>query len=150
EWSRHLAISYYDGPPMIAYFIKLSTLLFGNTLLALSIVGIVSSVLTSVLIFKTANQFLSKEASYISVLFCLTSSLVTIDILVETKYDAPLILFWTLTIYYAAKFIKYNKINYLYLVGSSVGFMMLSKYSGIVLALSLLVFLLASPYRYLF
>ncbi len=27
EWSRHLALSYYDGSPMIAYFIKLSNML---------------------------------------------------------------------------------------------------------------------------
>ena len=43
EWSRHLALSYFDGSPMIAYFIKLATVLFGDTLFALNIVGIISA-----------------------------------------------------------------------------------------------------------
>ena len=30
-WSRHLAISYYDHPPLIAYLIRLGTALFGDT-----------------------------------------------------------------------------------------------------------------------
>ncbi len=150
EWSRHLDISYYDGSPMIAYFIKLSTLFFGDTLFALSLVGIVSAALTSWLIYKTALFFLSKEASYIAMLLWLFSPLMTIDILKQTTYDTPLALFWALTLYFAVRFIKSNNMKDLYWVGASIGLMMLSKYSGVVLVLSLLIFLLTTPYRYLF
>lgn len=150
DWSRHLALSYYDGSPMIAYFIKLSTLLFGDTLFALSFVGITCAALTSWIIYKTARLFLSEEASCITMLLWLFAPLVTLDILKQTTYDIPLMLFWALTLYYTVKFITFDKIKYLYFVGASIGLMMLSKYSGIVLVLSLFIFLLTTPYRYLF
>ena len=128
DWSRHLALSYYDGSPMIAYFIKLSTLLFGDTLFAISFVGIAVAALTSGIIYKTGRLFLNKEASYVAMLLWLLSPLVTQDILYQTTYDTPLTIFWALTVYYLIKYIKYNNVKELYFVGGSVGLMMLSKY----------------------
>jgi 4-amino-4-deoxy-L-arabinose transferase-like glycosyltransferase len=150
EWSRHLALSYYDGSPMIAYLIKLATLAFGHTLFALSLVGIATAALTSWIIYKTGRIFLSKEASYIATLSWLFSPLVTLDILKQTTYDTPLTLFWALTLYCTVKFLKTNNNKELYLIGASAGLMMLSKYSGIVLILALLIFLIYGPYRSIF
>src|SRR5262245_57534101 len=41
-WSRDLQLSYYDHPPMVAYLIRLSTELFGNTVFAIRLPGVVS------------------------------------------------------------------------------------------------------------
>ena len=150
EWSRHLDLSYYDGSPMIAYFIKLSTLLFGDTLFALNMVGIVSAALTCLTIYQTARLFLSKEASYIATSLWLFSPLVTLYIFKQTTYDTPLALFWSLTLYCVAKFISTNKLTWFYMIGISTGLMMLSKYSGVILILALFIFLLLTSYRYLF
>ena len=187
EWSRHLALSYYDGSPMIAYFIKLSTLLFGDTLFALNSVGIVCAALTSWILYRTARLFLSKEASYIAMLLWLFSPLVALFVLQQTTYDAPLVLFWALTLYYVVKLIQFNQrkdlasadtseplllksgvvplvpllnsrcsvtpsetmTKDLYLAGISIGLMLLSKYSGIVLVIALLVFMMTSSHKYL-
>lgn len=78
---------------MIAYFIRLFTALFGNTLFALSLVGIVVIALTSRIIYKTARFFLSKESSYIAMFAWLFSPLVTMDIIKQTTYDTQLALF---------------------------------------------------------
>ncbi|PWY57039.1 dolichol monophosphate mannose synthase [Legionella qingyii] len=150
DWSRHLALSYYDGSPMIAYFIRLATLLFGDNLFALSFIGITCIAISSGIIYKSARFFLSPEASCITMLSWLFSPLVTLDILKQTTYDTPLALFWSLTLYYTIKFIQTNRIRDLYLIGISSGLMMLSKYSGIVLILSLLIFLIFSTYRSIF
>ncbi|KTD67057.1 glycosyl transferase [Legionella steelei] len=150
DWSRHLALSYYDGSPMIAYFIRLSTSLFGNSLFALSFVGIIVTALTSAIIYKCARFFLSYEASCIAMLVWLFSPLVTLDILKQTTYDTPLTLFWALTLYYTIKFIQTNKTKDLYCIGISAGLMMLSKYTGIVLILALLTFLISTTYRSIF
>ena len=149
EWSRHLALSYFDGSPMIAYFIKLATVLFGDTLFALNIVGIIAAAVTSGILYKTGRWFLSKEASLVVVALWLFSPLVTLDIVRQTTYDTPLTLFWTLTLYYTIKYIRLQNIASLYCIGVSIGLMLLSKYSGVVLVLALLVFLLTSQYRYL-
>jgi len=149
DWSRHLALSYYDGSPMIAYMIKLSTLLFGDTLFALSIIGVVVTLLTSFIIYKTALLFLRKEASYVAMLLWLLSPIVTLDLLHQTTYDTPLTLFWALTVYYSIKYIKFNKTIDLYLIAANIGLILLSKYSGVVLLVSLVIFLMTTPYRHL-
>ncbi|KTD42154.1 glycosyltransferase family 39 protein [Legionella parisiensis] len=149
DWSRHLALSYYDGSPMIAYFIRIATSLFGNNLFALSCVGITVSALSSWLIYKSARFFLSQKASFIAMLSWLFSPLVTLDILRQTTYDTPLALFWASTLYFTVKFIQTNRVRDLYFIGVSAGLMMLSKYSGIVLILSLLIFLIFT-YRSVF
>lgn len=150
DWSRHLALSYYDGSPMIAYLIRGSTLLFGENLFALCFVGISTTAATSFIIYKSARFFMSREGSCIAMLTWLFFPLVTLDILKQTTYDTPLTLFWALTLYYTIKFIHTHKTGNLYLIGISAGLMMLSKYTGIVLILSLLIFLITSTYRSLF
>lgn len=150
DWSRHLALSYYDGSPMIAYFIRLSTSLFGHNLFALCFVGIIITAVTCGIIYKCGRFFLSHEASCIAMLSWLFSPLVTRDILKQTTYDTPLILFWAFTLYYTIKFIQTSKTRDLYFIGISAGLMMLSKYTGIVLILSLLIFLISTPYRSIF
>ena len=41
-WSRDLQLSYYDHPPMVAYQIRVATELFGNTIFAIRLPGVVS------------------------------------------------------------------------------------------------------------
>lgn len=148
EWSRHLSLSYYDGPPMIAYLIKCATFVFGDTLLALASVNIVVAALTCWILYHTARLVLSKEASYIVVLLWLFSPLVTLDLLKQTTYDCPLTLFWTATVYFSSHFIRDRHPRDLLLIGASIGLMLLSKYSGVVLILALMIFLILSSYRY--
>lgn len=149
DWSRHLALSYYDGSPMIAYFIKISTLLFGDTLLALNMVSLVGLGITTYIVYQSARLCLNKEASYVAMLLWLFSPLVTLDLLNEATYDIPLTLFWALTLYFSLHYIKNNKIQTLYYIGLSIGLMLLSKYSGVVLVLGLFVFLVTTPLRVL-
>ncbi|CAM2749600.1 glycosyltransferase family 39 protein [Legionella worsleiensis] len=150
DWSRHLDLSYYDGSPMIAYLIKLSTLLFGNTLFSLTLVGICVTAATSWIIYRTARQFISIKASYIAMFLWLFSPLVTVDLLQQTTYDTPLCLFWALSVYYVVRYIKTQETRILYCISLSIGLMLLSKYSGIVLVLSLFIFLISTQYRNLF
>lgn len=150
SWSQHLALSYYDGPPMIAYFIRLWTFLWGDTLFTLALLSLTITALTTIIVYKTGRLFLNKEASTIAMLLWLFTPLVSQVLLREITYDGPFTLFWSLIIYYSARYIKYNKTGDLYNIGINVGFMMLSKYSGIVLVLSLLVFLVTTDYRRLF
>ena len=150
DWSRHLALSYYDGPPMIAYWIKLSTMFFGNTLFALAVIGIATTALTSLILFKTARLFLNQSASLVAVSLWLFSPLVTLDLLTQTTYDTPLTLFWALTLYFVIKYIQTPATKYLYAIGVCIGMLLLSKYSGIVLVIGIVVFLVTNKFRYLF
>lgn len=150
NWSRHLALSYYDGSPLIAYLMKLTTMVFGDTVFALSFLGIVLAAATGFVIYQTARLFLSKKGSNIALALWLFSPLTTMDLFRETTYDNPLLLFWALTIFFTLRFLKENATRDLYFTGISIGLMMLSKYTGFNLVLALLFFLISTNYRVLF
>ena len=150
DWSRHLDLAYFDGSPMIAYCIKAATFLFGDTLFSLSIVSMASTGLCCAVLFKTARLFLTKETSFFVMLTWLFSPLVTLDLLKQTTYDNPLSVFWILTTYYIIHYIKYEKTSDIYKIGAAIGLMLLSKYTGVILVLAILIFLVITPYRRLF
>ncbi|MDP3706036.1 MAG: glycosyltransferase family 39 protein [Legionellaceae bacterium] len=146
DWSRHLALSYYDGPPLIAYIIRLTTLFMGNTLYALTFISVLFTAMTGYVVYKTASMFLNEKACYIATLLWLTSPLVTQDLLVQVTYDTPLTFFWACSLYYAISYIKKNNVKTLYCLGVAVGFLLLSKYTGIVLIGCLLFFISSTNY----
>lgn len=144
EWSRHLALSYYDGPPLIAYALKLFTYILGNNVFAISFLATVTVYLSGFFIYKTTKIIAGQKAGLIAMLLWTASPLVAQYLLKQTTYDNPFCLFWAATLYFAVKFIQFNKPRDLYLTGVSIGLMMLSKYSGVILVLSLLVFILTT------
>lgn len=87
-WSRDLQLSYYDHPPMVAYLIRLSTELLGNTILAIRLPGVVSGMVVLAVI-----GWLSRPR----VLFPLVvlSPVLTFAAILVTP-DTPLLLFWAL------------------------------------------------------
>ena len=50
-WSRRLATSYYDHPPIVAYLIRLGTSLFGDTVVAIRSMAILAIIAISVLLY---------------------------------------------------------------------------------------------------
>jgi len=87
-WSRDLQLSYYDHPPMVAYLIRLSTELFGNTVFAIRLPAVVSGIVVIGVI-----GWLSRPRSLFP-LIALSPVLTFAAILVTP--DTPLLLFWAL------------------------------------------------------
>jgi 4-amino-4-deoxy-L-arabinose transferase-like glycosyltransferase len=150
EWSRHLDWSYFDGSPMIAYLIRAFTGCLGDNLFALSSLSLVMTAATAVVLYRTARLFLTVQASTVSLCLWLFSPLITLDLLNQVTLNTPLTLFWALTLYYSIRYLTQAQHTDLYWVGLMVGLMLLSKYSGIVLVLGIVIFLLITPYRRLF
>lgn len=150
DWSRHLALSYYDGPPLIAYIIRLVTIFSGHNLYGLTFISVVFTALTARVLFKTAALFLSEKACYLSTTLWLTSPLVVQDGLIQVTYDTPMTFFWASSLYYAISYLKKNSNDKLYYLGASLGFLLLSKYTGIVLIVCLLFFIVFTRYIRLF
>lgn len=139
RWSQHLDWSYFDGPPMIAYLIRLCAFLFSDSNLTLALINKVVLCLTCLVVYTTARQNLDKSASMISAMVCLFFPLSSTSIARGTTYDVPLFFFWALTLYFASAYANNPKRPiYLYATGAAIGLLMLSKYTGVVLVLGLL------------
>lgn len=149
-WSRQLDLSYFDGPPLIAYVIRLFTVFWGDSPFVLNLIGLCLTALTGWGLYRTARLFLSKETGLIVLALWLFAPITTLSLVNLTSYDNLQALFWVSTLYAVIRYIQSERPLFIYLTGLSVGLLLLSKYTGIVLVFALLFFLIVSRYRYLF
>lgn len=139
-WSHHLQSGYYDHPPMIAYMIYLTNFI-SESEWGVRLTNVFSMTFSAIIIFKLTSEMLNQKIALNAVIIFSSVILVHAGYIITTP-DSPLILFWTLTLYYSYKAIFYNKTFDYALSGIFLGLMMLSKYSSILFVFALLIFLL--------
>jgi 4-amino-4-deoxy-L-arabinose transferase-like glycosyltransferase len=132
-WSTHLAAGYYDHPPMIAYWIRAGTALFGDTAFGLRFVGLISSLAGSYLLYRASiSLFRDANAALLAVLWLNASLLGNAGAIVSTP-DTPLGFFAILTLFTLAKLIETGKGAWWYGVGAALGLAFMSKYTAVLL-----------------
>ncbi len=147
-YSQHPALSYFDHPPMVAWMIALGTGLFGNNELWVLIDTIILWPASALFFFLTGRLwFGGKVAALAVLLFCLCPVFVGVGFIVTP--DSPLVFFWLLTLYAVTKALSRGRSAFWVLAGLGFGCAMLSKYTAVMLAASLFLFLLVSQnYRF--
>jgi 4-amino-4-deoxy-L-arabinose transferase-like glycosyltransferase len=143
-WSRHLAISYYDHPPAIAYLIRLGTALFGNTAFGVRSMAIVAMMAASALVYAlTVILFDDRRLGLLAALwFNMMPHTAFFSIVMYP--DTPAILFWVLCCVALALVWKSGRGEYWYLAGAALGLLLLSKYTGVFLLAGIVIWLSAS------
>jgi 4-amino-4-deoxy-L-arabinose transferase-like glycosyltransferase len=132
DWSRHLDLSYYSKPPMVAYVNFLTTSLLGNTELAVRITPIVLSFLMSIFTYLFAKKLFDERVAIISSTLTQLSVGLAINSLLMTT-DALLIFFWGLSLMVFWYALEKNSVFWWLLLGIFSGFAFLSKYSAVFL-----------------
>ena len=97
-WSRHPAASYYDHPPMVAWWMWLGTALFGNSTLAVRLLSMLTVLPASAALYATGRRLFTAPIAAVAVVFLNASILLGTGGFLATP-DAPSMLFWTLGIY---------------------------------------------------
>jgi len=139
-WSHDLQLSYYDHPPMIAYLIYFTNFI-SQAEWGVRLVSVFAITVSLIYVFKLTT-LISDEKTALNAVIIFSSVLLTHAGYIFATPDAPLILFWTLSLYYSYKAIFYGNIKDYILTGLFVGAMMISKYSAIMFVLFILIFLL--------
>ncbi len=142
DWSRHLALSYYDGPPMVAYLLRGYTVFFGNTFFALNFFGASMLFITAFFIYKIGLLLFDRQIALNAAFLWLVGPSLNSHLFIRITYDAPFCLFWASTLYFVVKYLEHQKTRDIYWAGGMIGLMLLSKYIGIILVLALFVFIL--------
>jgi 4-amino-4-deoxy-L-arabinose transferase-like glycosyltransferase len=76
-WSRHLALGYLDHPPMIAYLIRLSTALLGQTELGVRIFGVLMSLGAGAIVMRIVHRLThDARATYLAGIMLLLNPLI--------------------------------------------------------------------------
>ena len=147
-WSRHLDGGYFDHPPLVAWMIRASEALMLGSRSALSVrlFSVFAGWAASMVVAATARRIAGDRAAL--------AAAVAINVIPLTSAegfpavpDSPLILFQSVALYciVCAFMAPKRPFRWWCVAGVSVGFGLLSKYTAVLLPLSLLVAMLVRP-----
>lgn len=142
NYSQHLALSYFDHPPLQAWLIYLTTQL-GVSEFTVRLACPVLAFLSGLFCFKIGKLLFNAKIGFYFFLVLNSILIFNIGTVIFTP-DALLLFFWILSFYFFCKIIFENKPNYWYALGIALGLAMLSKYTAIFIPASVLTFLIFS------
>ncbi|HEY2898511.1 MAG TPA: glycosyltransferase family 39 protein, partial [Gemmatimonadaceae bacterium] len=97
EWSRRLAGGYLDHPPAIALFVRAGTLALGATPLGVRIGSVLAGALASAVLVQLSRTVDGDRAMLRAAAIVACMPLAQIGLALATP-DAPLLLFWSLSL----------------------------------------------------
>lgn len=144
DWSRRLDLSYYSKPPLIAYFIRFFTEIFGSTPFGVRSIAVTLSLgIGLVTLLFTRDLFPSDRIVFFSMLTMNIVPLFMIGAIIITT-DTPLMFFWALCCFALSRAILREQKAMWYLAGLAFGLGFLSKYAMIYIIPCLAVFFIHS------
>ncbi len=146
-WSKFLALSYYDHAPMVAYFIKLTTV-FSDSEIAVRFSSLIVTVILSVLLWKLVMKLFNNETAASAAVIILHSMPILFTASIIITPDTPVFLFLSLATYYVWKLNDLKNDNYWYLIGLFFGLAMLSKYTACLFVMSLFIYMVLTKKTY--
>jgi len=132
-YSQHPSLSYFDHPPMVAWVIGAGTKIFGDTEFGVRIVGCLLMLAATALMYRFARAWYGRMAAIISAALTLVLPLYFGAGFIATM-DSPLLFFWMLGLIGVTAALKEGKTWGWYVAGVGLGGAMLSKYTGVFIA----------------
>jgi 4-amino-4-deoxy-L-arabinose transferase-like glycosyltransferase len=157
-WSKHLAFGYYDHPPMVAFVIRLGTMIAGDTEFGVRLVSILLALPMSFAVYRTAAILFGgrRVAATASILLNVTL-MAAVGTLIVTP-DSPLLVASSFVLLFLAKVLETGRGAWWLAIGVAVGAALLSKYTALFFGPAILIWLsivpklrrwLISPWPYL-
>lgn len=142
-YSEHLALSYFDHPPMVAYMLKLFSFLLGKSVVAVKLTDLIVTGLTVYSFYRLAGRFMEKSQSMMATMLLGTTLLVSV-LSLNTTPDVPLMFFWTLSLHAIYLAVFKGDLKYWLLAGLMMGCSFDSKYTALFLPAGSVLFLMLS------
>nr|WP_244318431.1 glycosyltransferase family 39 protein [Roseibium hamelinense] len=143
-WGLNPALGYFDHPPMIGWWIWAGQQLFGDTVLGVRFFVVLSSVVGSFFLWRTAVLLFDEQTAGWAVLFLNASVLVGVGGILATP-DAPSVLFWGLALWALAELVNSENPIWWLAVGLFAGLGVVSKYSVLFLGAGIVLWILWVP-----
>lgn len=140
-YSQELSLSYFDHPPMVAYMIKLFTLFFGKSAIALHLGDFIITSITLYFSYLLIKKLLPTNKVKEAFLLLCTAPFISV-LCINTTPDIPLLFFWTAALLLILKAIEKQSILIWALAGLVSGCAFLGKYTAIFIPFGVLCYLL--------
>lgn len=144
DWSRRLDIAYYSKGPLIALLIAGATAVFGDTEFAVRFPALVCSVIFSLGLYGFARYCWGAATALAAWLLVRSALYFSVLGLVMTT-DPPLLAGWLGAVAFVYLGLEREQRWYWAAAGACMAVAILSKYTALILPLSVLLFLFADP-----
>jgi undecaprenyl-diphosphatase len=143
-WSRHLDWGYFDQGPLVAWLIRLGTMVLGDTELGVRAPAVLLGLGLSLILYDFCRRVLKDAAVGLWVVVAANTTLLfSVGSIIHT-YDTSQAFFWALALYLTALALYDQKPAAWYGAGIATGLAMLAKYSSALLPLTTFLFLLTN------
>ncbi|MCR0981405.1 glycosyltransferase family 39 protein [Roseomonas populi] len=144
-WGRNLQPGYLDHPPMVGLWIAAGTGLLGDNPLGIRLLGPLGLALASVAVARAGDALFPQSRPGKSAALLLNAMPLTNAGAVLMTPDTPLVVFWCLALWAAARLHATGDGRYWLAVGGFAGCALLSKYTAALFGAGLLLWLVADP-----
>jgi 4-amino-4-deoxy-L-arabinose transferase-like glycosyltransferase len=144
-WSKHIAGGYLDHPPVNPVLIRIGTTLFGNSEFGVRAIGVLLALPASWAVWRAAAILFNDEriGASAALYFNLTLAM-TVGSVLATP-DNPVVVMTTFLLWTLAKLHQTGRGVWWLAIGVAFGIGMLSKYTTVFFAVSILLWLLLVP-----
>jgi 4-amino-4-deoxy-L-arabinose transferase-like glycosyltransferase len=146
-WSKESALSFLDHPPMIAWFIRFGTALFGDTNLGVRFAGIVAMLLTQVLLADIVRRATHDVRAVVMVVLMPEAALYYGLLMAKVSPDVALILFSVAMLWALTRLYESGDPRWWLAAGVFAGMALLSKFTAIMLLPAVAAFMLVPKWR---
>lgn len=132
EWSRHLDLSYFDHPPLVAWTIHVARLAFGEGERTVRLAAAFHSAVLSVFVWLSARRLFGSRAALLATAAAAAIPLLSLGQVISTP-DGPLLSGWAMAFYFTVRALDADEPAWLLAAGAATGWALLGKYTGFLL-----------------
>jgi 4-amino-4-deoxy-L-arabinose transferase-like glycosyltransferase len=146
-WSKEGALSFLDHPPMIAWFIRLSTLIFGDTNFGVRFAGVLAMLVMQLLLADIVRRVTHDVRAIVFAVLMPEAALYYGLLMAKVSPDTALIPFAVAMVWALVRLTESNDARWWLAAGVFAGLSLLSKFTAIMLLPAVLAFMLVPDWR---
>lgn len=146
-WSKEASLSFLDHPPMIAWLIRLSTAIFGDTVLGVRFSGIVAMLVTQLLLADIVRRLTHDARAIMFAVLMPEAALYYGLLMAKVAPDVAMIPFAMAMMWSLVRLAQSGDGRWWLAAGLFAGLSMLSKFTAIMFAPAVAAFLLVPDWR---
>jgi len=142
-YSQQLQWNYFDHPPLVALWVRISTLngLFNDYEAAIRLGGMISCAFSTWFLFKAVSLIRDERAGWFAACLFNASLYAGLVAGVMVMPDSPQLFFWTLCLWQMARLLQDDQNKWTWILfGASAGLCIMSKVHGVFLLAGFLLF----------
>jgi 4-amino-4-deoxy-L-arabinose transferase-like glycosyltransferase len=146
-WSKENVLSFLDHPPMVAWFIRFGTAIFGDTNFGVRFAGLVAMLATQLLLADIVWRVTREVRAVAIAVLMMEASLYYGLLMTKVSPDVPLIPFVTAMAWALVRLTESNDARWWLAAGSFAGLALLSKFTAVLLLPAVIAFMWVPKWR---